>query len=531
MAWNENRARARIRKFIDSVPKGDIKVEDFRSYLNETRAYMGISDAAAAKAALIDIPRNRAITTHGVHVYANLIDFNAVLTDVGRETEASHRRALEFLHAHYQACDLLIDEFELQRVDFHGARLHAVVLSPEGSWNEGERVSVAVSFAAAFREMVLKLGQQFPKFQTGVCIGIDSGPAVAIDSGKHDEREPLFIGSPANHAAKLAAGDSEGINLAPRAAAALGHSVRPGEQKVFLNDSSSRGYLDGQVSTMSDTRSASLRLERAYSTAVETIDAREKLQLNEAVFRFHHKEPPLRDLDYAAHPPSNAIRMELASIFADIDNFTDYIDNAIATGKVAEAVSNLHVMRAEIGAVLKSDYNGRKVRFIGDCIHGLIAEGDRTETHAMQTVKSAVQAAAGLRSSFDLCKSMLPGVESLGLAIGIDYGATPICRLGLRGEGSVRTAASRATCSSETAQKICDGLETALGESAYKAAPASIREVFGSERKVRGLDAETADLLLSEIGAPCIGGSPQAEPLRAHQSQAAAAAPLRAHFR
>ena len=188
-------------------------------------------------------------------------------------------------------------------------------------------------------------------------------------------------------------------------------------------------------------------------------------------------------------------------------------------------------MRAEMGAVLKSDYNGRKVRYIGDCIHGLIAEGDRTETHAMQTVKWAVRAAAGLRSSFDLCKSMLPGVESLGLAIGIDYGATPICRLGLRGEGSVRTAASRATCSSETAQKICDGLETALGESAYKAAPASIREVFGSERKVRGLDAETADLLLSEIGAPYIGGSPQAEPLRAHQSQAAAAAPLRAHFR
>ncbi|WP_262423146.1 hypothetical protein [Brevundimonas denitrificans] len=73
---------------------------------------------ASVRAALVDIPRNRAITTDAVHVYANLIDFNDVLIEAGRETEASHRRALEFLHAHYRGCDELIDEFEMQRVDF-----------------------------------------------------------------------------------------------------------------------------------------------------------------------------------------------------------------------------------------------------------------------------------------------------------------------------------------------------------------------------------------------------------------------------
>jgi hypothetical protein len=529
MAWNKGKARARIARFIDSVPQGDIRVEDFRSFVAEVKLSKGLTaDTAAARAALVDIPRNRAITTHGVHVYANLINFNSVLTEIGRETEASHRRALEFLHAHYQACDLLIDEFEMQRIDFHGGRLHAVVLAPEGLENEGERVRVAVAFAAAFRELTRRLGQEFPRFQTGVCIGIDSGPAVAIDSGRKDEREPLFVGSPANHAAKLAAGDQEGVNLGRRAADALNRPMGLGQTKVFLTEEFSKGFLTDQVETARGFSTANQRLEKAYETASQTIADWDSANLNGASFKFHHKEPPLKDLVYADHPPSNAIRMELASIFADIDNFTAYIDNAIVTGRVAEAVANLHVIRAEMGAVLRDDFKGRKVRYIGDCIHGLIAEGTRAETDAKETIRAAVDAAAGIRSSFDLCKDLLQGVADLGLAIGIEYGPTPVCRLGLRGDGSVRAAASRATCSSEAVQQLCNGTETALGEAAFQAAPVSIRLVFsGAGHKVPNFDVDAAEMLLPEIGGAYISSGQQAEPLRAHQTQPAA--PLRAH--
>ena len=135
MAWNEDRAEKRIREFMDSVPEGDIKVEDFRTFVTEARMQKGIAADASVRGALVDIPRNRAITTDAVHVYANLIDFNDVLTEAGRETEASHRRALEFLHAHYQGCDTLIGEFDMQRVDFHGSRLHAVVLASVHYWD------------------------------------------------------------------------------------------------------------------------------------------------------------------------------------------------------------------------------------------------------------------------------------------------------------------------------------------------------------------------------------------------------------
>ena len=88
MAWNEDRARKRIRDFMESVPEGDIKVEDFRTFITDARVQKGMAADASVRAALVDIPRNRAITTDAVHVYANLIDFNDVLTEAGRETEA-----------------------------------------------------------------------------------------------------------------------------------------------------------------------------------------------------------------------------------------------------------------------------------------------------------------------------------------------------------------------------------------------------------------------------------------------------------
>jgi class 3 adenylate cyclase len=266
---------------------------------------------------------------------------------------------------------------------------------------------------AAGRAPVYRGQPGYPNYQTRVCIGIDSGPAVAIDSGRRDEREPLFIGSPANHAAKLADGDDEGVNLSPRAAAALGQSPGLLVKSVPVSEALQQRYLTEDVLTGVRRQSGIARLEKAYAAVVGNLTALATSSSDDAVFRFHHKEPPLKAIVYADHPPSKAIRMELASLFADVDGFTAYIDNAIATGVIAQAVANLHVLRAEMGAVVRNDFDGRKVRYIGDCIHGLIAEGTRFETNATKTMKRAVEAAAGLRSSFDLCREMLPGIAGL----------------------------------------------------------------------------------------------------------------------
>ena len=95
--------------------------------------------------------------------------------------------------------------------------------------------------------------------------------------------------------------------------------VEPLTKSVFLNEEVERRYLGDEITTAGVRQSASERLEKAYAAVLESLDARIKSDRGEAIFRFHYKEPPLKDLVYADHPPSNAIRMELASIFAEIN--------------------------------------------------------------------------------------------------------------------------------------------------------------------------------------------------------------------
>lgn len=524
MNWDEERSRRRIRHFVETVPKGEIIVEDFVEFAKRRRtakAEAGL-ETLSERDALMHIPRNRAISTHGVHIYANLMRFNDVLVDAGRETEASHRRALEFLHAHYAACDALVAEFDLQRVDFHGSRLHAVVLTPEGRENEPERIRKGLAFAAAFQELVEKLGSEYREFETPVRIGLDSGPAVAIDGGKSGEHEPLFVGSPANHAAKLAVGDQPGLFVSER----LTRAREPGAgfhqgPRPFAADAALEVLNEYVGRPIFETGTG---LDVAL-TATRRLIAEHK-ESAAAAFSFHYHAPPLKTIEFVKLPPSKAVRMPVASIFADVDGFTDYIDRAIARGRIAEAVANLHVIRAEIAAVVRDDFAGRKVRFIGDCVHAVIADGSATAVNAVDTVRLAVMTAGGIRSSFNLCRRMLAGIDELGIAIGIDFGETPICRLGLRGEGSVRAATSRATCVSEAEQQRCDGSETAVGERALAAGPAVARQVFGSDRKVRHLDFANAGMLMGTMAAP-LAAPRAAEPMRAHEPERT----MRAHAR
>ena len=530
MAWNEDIARERLRSLINSVPQAEIVVEDFLRY-SQTRSAT-LSKAGMSRSdlgPLVHIPRNRAVTTHAVHVYANLVGFNDQLMESGRETEASHERSLQFLHAHYSACHELIAHFELQRVDFHGSRLHAVVLTPIGAEREAERIAKGIAFAAAFREMVARTSERYgAQFQTGVRVGIDSGPAVAMDGGKRSEPDPVFIGSPANHAAKLADGSEEGVYLSARVQRIVtGSPTTLTGDGIPMAKSMEASFLDETVFAGVARPAARRQLDEAFATFTGQMDLIKSVgSTADAVFRFHHREPPLKTIDFLEHPPSNTVRMPLASISADLAGFTAYVDDAMAHGKVAEAVSNLHVMRGEMAAVLRDDFGGRKVRFVGDNIHGLLAEGDARTIDTHKTIEEAVLAAGGIRSSFDLCRTLLPGVHALGIAIGLDFGPTPICRIGMRGDASVRCASSRATCCAEAEQQDCSGVETAIGEAAFAAAPAAVRQAFGRTRRIQNLSYFNATMLIGTMPSPYVGRQAQA-PIRAHQP----APPMRAHSR
>lgn len=495
MGWTQDESLRRIRRLRETVPQGQVQVKRWGgAEIQRRRADIkSLRDARRGDEPVIfNVRPSEAILVEAVHVYARLVDFHDAMTSFGRETEDSHAGALQMLHLHYSGCDRLIEAFEVQRVDFHGGRLHAVVVAPGGPEGAAARAEKAMAFAYALKRTIEEASARISggRLQSRVCIGLDCGMAVAVNSGRGSEPEPLFLGSPANYAAKLADGEVPGIFASDnvRRDLSMHRSMRDLQYERSVDVTENARVLAINVANV----------EAQVKSVVDALGSAPELNYfaSPAVFDFHRHEPPLRSIDFQALMPSNSIRMPLASIFADLAGFTKYVDQCIAEGRVEELVANLHVIRGELANCLKLDAGGRKVRFIGDCLHGLIAAGSRTVTDEPATVTGAVEAAAGMRSSFELCQSLLPGAADLGLAIGIELGATPITRLGLRGDRSVRCAISRAVSSSEMLQQNSKKGETALGPVALGRAPAAIRRLFVGGVAV-GLDVAAIDDLLA----------------------------------
>jgi class 3 adenylate cyclase len=213
------------------------------------------------------------------------------------------------------------------------------------------------------------------------------------------------------------------------------------------------------------------------------------------LFVFHRATPPMSDIKFSQLSPAYSIRMGMASLFADVHGFTAFVDAAINSDSngIKRAVTAIHVVREELNDVLGKDSQGKRVRFIGDCIHGVLAE-ERLKDDPAATIDAAVMCAAGMRDSFSLCQKILGGIDELDLAIGIEYGSVPLTRIGLRGDDSVRCAAGCAVVVSERVQQSLDGGGLVLGPTAKERANPPARKLFASGTKLLGYDA-TADLL------------------------------------
>lgn len=164
--------------------------------------------------------------------------------------------------------------------------------------------------------------------------------------------------------------------------------------------------------------------------------------------------------------------------------------NIASDSSAKHVVRALHVLRSELDAVLHTDFCGRKVRFIGDCVHGLTVEGTAQTTDEKETISNLTLCAGGMRSSFDLALTELKekgtDASTLGLAIGFEFGPMTVTRLGMKGE-LVRCSVSRGVLTAESEQSLCKGTETALGSIAYDKASDAVKSVFGTGRKRAGL--------------------------------------------
>lgn len=471
--WNKDRASKRIDEKIANLPLKDIEIKD---YVRDTD--------------LSNLKNNVAYRVDGVHLYADILNVADMLRVTEVEGEICHRRTLRFLNLHYRAVHRILGRVEAIKVDFHNQRLHTVVAKPYDS--EVSRVHRAVAIGQLIIDVLAQTGEDADHPAAKVRIGIDSGKALAVNNGRRGHREPLFLGDPANYAAKRASGGSTtGIYLTNRARKAIGLAQVVSEDATAL------------TAQEIATSKAKARLDISAEQIVK--EWRQDLKDNPiGVFGFSGHTPPFKNLDFESLSVANSRRQDASAVYGDIDGFTAFVTRSIATDLGAKhVVRALHVLRSELDAVLHEDFAGRKVRFIGDCIHGLAAEGTAQTTDAEQTISVLTLCAAGMRSSFNLALAKLRanGTDgsNLGLAVGFEYGPMTATRLGMKGD-LIRCSVSRGVLTAEGEQRRCSGTESAIGVQAYNKASAAVRAMFGTTRKRANLDYDTALNELSDRG-------------------------------
>lgn len=472
--WKHDRASDRIDAALEAVT--EVEIADYTRDLS-----------------LENIPLWKAYRVRGVHLYADIVNLDDMLNVTSDEGVTCHRRTLRFLNQDYRAVRRIFAETDAKRVDFHNQRLHALVAKPYGA--EAADEAARIHHAVAIGQLVIDVlaetdddDEQIPNAK--VRVGIDSGEALAVNNGRRGGREPLFLGAPANLAAKLSGGRKQvGIYLTNNARVAIGL----------------KAVDDPAIAPLSTEEVAASQKAAKLDVSNDDIikEWRDDLESNPiGAFEFKRHTPPLRTMDIAALTPGNSRRQEAISLYADLDGFTSYVDRHI-DDSAEDVVRALHVIRSEMDCVLSADFDGRRIRFIGDCVHGLMCEGTAHTTDESASVSDATLCVGALRSSFKVALEKLShaGVDTdgLGLQIGFDLGQIATTRLGMQGD-RVRCSVGRAVRSSEREQMRCGDAETAIGRAAYDAGTEAVRKLFGTSRKIADLDYNEAVEALADEG-------------------------------
>lgn len=471
--WDHGRAQKRIDKEIEKVKEVEI-----RSYVKDMD--------------LENIPTNAAYRVFGTHLYADIINISDILETTDTEGETCHKRTLRFLNQHYRAVQRILNRCDAKRVDFHGQRLHCLVAKPYDTEKDAEakRIRRAVAIAQLIIDVLKETGDDDEKIPSAkVCVGIDSGEALAVNNGRRGGREPLFLGAPANHAAKHSASKTPGIYLTNVARKAIGLKEVERSKTTAL--------------TFEEIQACQKEADLPVTKDQIVKEWRDDMKNNPiGKFEFSGHTPPMRKLVITDLTSANSRRQELISCYGDIDGFTAYVADHI-TDDAEDVVRVLHVVRSELDHVLTSDFDGRRIRFIGDCIHGVVCEGTAQTTDTEATISEAVRCAGALRSSFTLALERLSQksyqIGTLGIAIGVEYGPTSITRLGMQGD-RVRCATGRAVVKSEREQARCSGRQTAIGPVAYSKSSNAVRKIFGGTRVASDLDYVEATEQLADKG-------------------------------
>jgi class 3 adenylate cyclase len=470
MAWNYQSSLDRIKQHVDALQ--DIEVEklvreaDLEGLLSETRCRQ----------------------IYGAHTYVAVSNFSRLCSD-GTYAEADYKRLIQGVHIYQREVARIVEGnsiFDGLRVHFQGPKLHALFYRPID--DSEELASRALLLQLVVKDFVKNVfNPAFPHYDNFiVSAGSAIGDVIGTRNGHRGDQELLFLGGPANYAAKIIGAwgslrvDDHLYEALPQELRDLCVSVRDGVYRIETPGDEELDDLLEHFDIHWDPDASADRV-RADKVAFPLKD----IDCGEA--------DVLIDLDQLSI--RNNKRVLAASLFADIAGFTRYIDNARTNDQKKAALRVLHAIRKEMAAVIKTDFGGLRVQYQGDRVQGLFHLPKDDET---RIAKKAVEAAIGLQSSMEYAiKEVLPEARDVSLAIGLDFGTTLVSKLGTRGHRD-RICIGEAVERAALCEERCVGGQIGITECVFEALSEELQDQFTFDETAEcyvatGLTAEKAE--------------------------------------
>jgi class 3 adenylate cyclase len=468
MAWDYDKSLERIEAHLDGMGKIEVK-----QLVREANL-----DALLTETVCRDI--------YGAHVYVEILGVAALASADDFGTSTDYKRLIQAVHVYQREVSRIVEGssmFDAVRVHFQGTKLHSLFYRPI---EDGEELAAkAVLLALVLREFVRSVfNPAYPAYSDfDIAAGIDLGSAIGTRNGTKGDRELLFLGAPANHAAKIMS--SAGRLLLTEAV----YDALPDDLQALCSEVGDSVY---RLRPVEGEDLGELLEERGIEWDVE--ESAERVRKDKERF-------PLSLISYGSATAKidlddlsiyNNKRVLAATLFGDVAGFTAYIDAAETEEERQEALRVFHAIRKEQARVIRDDYPGLRVQFQGDRVQGLF---HLPEDDGAKIAETAIEAAVGLQSSMEhTVKHCLPEAKDLHLAVGVDLGTTLVSKLGTRGHRD-RICIGEAVGGAESNEERCGGGMIGVSKAVCGLLPEDLGKHFSwnAEAGCYAADGLTAD--------------------------------------
>jgi len=207
MSWNYQTSLERIQKYLGDL--GEIQVEKL---VRDAELYTLLTPTTCRQ-------------IYGAHVYVDVPNFAMLATQAEGQ---DYRRVVQAIHLYHREVARIVEDAEVLdgvRIHFQGPKLHALFFRPIDSTEE--LATKAVLLQIILRHFVVNVfNPAFPLLPNlTIAGGADLGHAIGTKNGMEGDRELLFLGAPANYAAKIVGGPGQ-TNLTGRVCAGLPRKLR-----------------------------------------------------------------------------------------------------------------------------------------------------------------------------------------------------------------------------------------------------------------------------------------------------------------